>query len=125
MGFIFYNPNPKHKLTTDCVLRMLSKVLDITWEEAYIKLSTIVLTEYEVPSSNYIWETLLERNGFTKRLLPNTCPRCMSIENFAYTFNRGTYVACTGSHVVAVINGNYYDISDSGDAIVSYFFERR
>lgn len=123
--FIFYNPNPKHKMTTDCVLRMLSKIFNISWEEAFIKLCVIVLTEYEVPSSNYIWESLLERNGFIKRLLPNTCPKCMNVREFAHIFNQGTFVACTGSHVVAVINGNYFDSYDSGDLIVSYFYERR
>lgn len=122
--YVYYNPNPKHKNTTDCVIRMLTKVFDLTWDEAYIKLSTVVLAEYEMPSSNYIWEKYLTDNGFTKSLLPTFCPACITVREFSRQFNNGVYVACTGSHVVAVIDGDYFDAGDSGDEVVSYFFRR-
>jgi len=123
--YIYYNPNPKHKNTSDCVIRMLSKVYGITWEQAYVKLSGIVLQEFEMPSSNYIWEKFLLSNGFRKMLLPSTCPDCINISEFSSMYNIGTYIACTGTHVVAVVDGNYYDAWDSGDEIITYYFERR
>lgn len=125
MGYVYYNPNPKGKNTTDCVIRMLTKIFDMSWDEAYISLSGIVLSEYEMPSSNYIWEKYLLSNGFRKMLLPSTCPDCMTVSEFTEMYNLGEYVVCTGSHVVAVIDGNYYDAWDSGDEVITYYFERR
>lgn len=125
MGYVYYNPNPKNKNTSDCVIRMLTKIYNISWEQAYIDLSDVVLSEYEMPSSNYIWEMFLLVNGFRKMLLPTECPDCTTVSKFSEMFDLGEYVACTGSHVVAVIDGNYYDAWDSGNEIVTYYFERR
>lgn len=124
MGYIYYNPNPKGKKTTDCVIRMLTQIYGMTWEEAYLELSKVVLAEYEMPSSNYIWEKYLLTHGFSKKLLPNYCPDCTSIRRFSEIMPDDIYVACTGSHVVAVVGGNYYDAWDSGDEVVAYYFER-
>lgn len=125
MAYIYYNPNPKNKKTTDCVIRMLCKIYDIPWGEAFLRLSGIVLSEYEMPSSNYIWEKYLLGNGYKKSLLPSQCPDCMTVSEFVEMYNSGTYVVCTGNHVVAVQDGNYYDAWDSGDEVVTYYFERR
>lgn len=121
----YYNPNPKGKKTTDCVIRMLTKIFGLTWREAYLSLSEIVLEEYEMPSSNNIWERYLKYNGFRKRLLPNTCPDCYTLNDFVYDHPIGTYVACTNTHVIAVENGCFFDAWDSGDEVITYFFERR
>lgn len=120
--YAHYNPNPLGKRTGDCVIRMLTKIFNLTWDEAYLKLSTVVLREYEMPSDNTIWELYLKEHGFSKRLLPTNCPRCMSVYEFCERFPVGTFVVCTGSHVVAVIDGLYFDAWDSGDEVVSYFF---
>lgn len=124
-NYIYYNPNPKNKKTSDCVIRMLCRIYGFTWNESYDELSKIVHREYEMPSSNFIWETYLKQNGFSKVTLPPTCPDCYNVRSFALDHGYGPYVACTGSHVVAVIDGFYYDAWDSGDEVVSYYFERR
>ena len=122
MSYIYYNPNPKHKSTGDCVIRMLCRIFGFTWQEAYLALSEVVLTEYEMPSDNDIWEKYLKTHGFRKGILEHTCPDCMTVRDFADTYSQGIFVACTGKHVVAVIDGNYYDAWDSGDEVISYFF---
>ena len=125
MSYIYYNPNPKRRRGSDCVIRMLCKICDFDWESAYLALSSIALARYDMPSSNDIWEEYLTSLGFTKSLLPMDCPNCITVREFLSANNKGTFVLCTGSHVVAAINGNYYDAWDSGDEVVSYFFERR
>ena len=124
MGYKYYNPNPKNKKTSDCVIRAICRISGMDWESAYLALSTVVLSEYEMPSSNYIWETYLKSLGYRKTLLPNTCPECYRVRDFAADNPRGFFVACTGSHVVAVVDGTYYDAWDSGDEVVSYFFSQ-
>ena len=123
--YIYYNPNPKNKSTSDCVIRMLTKIYGYTWTEAYLRLSVIVLEEFEMPSDNDIWGIYLLRHGFKKKILPSYCPDCMTISEFADMYNHGTYVVCTNTHTVAVIDGNYYDAADSGNEVITYYFERR
>ena len=40
MAFIYFNPNPIDKHTGDCVIQALCKVLDQTWEETFMSLSS-------------------------------------------------------------------------------------
>lgn len=124
MSFIYYNPNPKKKRGSDCVIRMLTKICDFDWESAYLALSSIALTEYDMSSSNDIWEIYLKSLGFIKRLLPIYYPDCTTVSEFAKHNPNRTFVACSGSHVVTVMDGDWYDAWDSGDEIVSYYFER-
>lgn len=36
----------------------------------------------------------------------------------------GKYLLFVGGHVVAAINGNYYDTWDSGDRTIIYYFAK-
>ena len=121
-NFIHFNPNPKGKSTGDCVIRMICAVTGLDWRSAYLDLSLIVLNEYEMPSDNDIWELYLQSLGFRKHLLPDTCPQCYTVAHFTADNPEGIFVTCTGSHVVAVIDGYYYDAWDSGNETVSYYF---
>lgn len=121
----YYNPNPRGKRTTDCVVRAICAVTGLSWHEAFHKLIRICDEECEMPSSNYIWEKYLITHGYRKRLLGSDCPDCMTVRSFAMMYPFGIFVVCTGSHVVAVIDGEYYDAWDSGDEVISYCFERR
>jgi len=76
-----------------------------------------------MPSSNGVWGLYLFKLGFTPFLLPDSCPECITIREFAKQFPKGTYIIGTGMHAVAVIDGNYYDTWDSGSLSPSYFFE--
>ena len=70
------------------------------------------------------WEMYLKKNGFRKFLLPESCPECVTVREFAMRFPEGTYVIGTGSHAVCVIDSNWYDTWDSGDETPTYFFRR-
>ena len=75
-------------------------------------------------ASNAVWSAYLIGQGFTRHLIPNTCPDCYTVKDFADDHKQGVYVLGTGSHAVAVIDGNYYDSWDSGDEIPIYYFRR-
>ena len=78
----------------------------------------------DMPSANRVWGEFLKSVGFKKRLLPDSCPNCYTVKNFCFDHPTGVYVLGTGQHVVAIIDGNYYDSWDSGNEIPFYFFER-
>lgn len=124
MSWISYNPNPEHKMTIDCVVRAVSIAEGISWEEAHKALSDKARAEADMPSVNPIWADYLKEKGYDLFGLPNTCPRCYTVRDFARDYNHGTYVLGTGDHAVAVIDGNYIDTWDSGDEIPMYFFRK-
>lgn len=124
MSYIYYNPNPLKLSVGDCTIRAISKVTGMDWKRAYLELLVQGYLMYDMPSSNRVWGELLKRFGFTQKLLPNTCPDCYTIKDFCNDFPTGIFVLGTGAHVIAVIDGNYYDSWDSGNEIPTYFFER-
>ena len=119
-----YNPNPHQRRVGDCVVRAISTAMNMEWEEAYVELADMGLEMGDMPSSNHVWGAYLCGNGFSAKLLPNFCPECYTVKEFAEDHPHGTYVLGTGSHAVAVINGCYIDAWDSGAEVPIYYFEK-
>lgn len=125
MGFVLYNANPFKNNTVDCVVRAISLITDEDWDKTYLKLAMKGF-ELKAPMEvNYVWGAYLRSKGFIREVIPNTCPDCYTIAEFARDNPKGDYILCTGTHVVAVRDGNYYDTGDSGNEVPVYFWERR
>lgn len=120
----YYNPNKLHK-TEDCTVRALSKALGIDWRTAFMWLSNNALRHWDMMHKNYVWGDLLEQNGFKKAQLPNSCPRCYTVAEFARDNPDGVFVLGTGSHVVTVIDGDWFDMWDSGNEVPIIVYWRR
>ena len=124
MSYVYYNPNPDGKHVGDCVIRALSIVLDDTWDNVYADLTMQGHFMHDMPSADAVWGEYLSVNGFTKHVLPNTCPNCYCLYDFIRDFPIGTYVVATGSHVVAVVDGNFYDTANSGNEMIIYYWRK-
>ena len=120
--FIYTNPNPTDKKTGDCVIRAIAIITQSSWEHAYMELCKEGLSMADLPNANAVWASYLRKLGFRKEIISNTCPDCYTVEDFAKEHPYGEYVLCTGSHVVAVIDGHIYDAWDSSNEIPIYFF---
>lgn len=123
--FVRANPNPVNNLVGDCVIRAISISTGLSWDDVYDDLADLGHDMYNMPSANEVWGMYLKRIGYVRRPLPNTCPVCYTLKDFTKDYPRGRYIVATGSHVIAVTNGDYYDTWDSGDEVVTYYFERR
>lgn len=117
------NSNPKHKEVSDCVIRALVIALNARWLDIYDDLCELGRQEYNMPSADAVWGKYLYMRGFEPFLLPNSCPKCLTIKQFCMIYPRGRFIIGTGSHAVAVIDGDYYDSWDSGDQIPSFFWK--
>ena len=124
MAFKFFNSNPQNNLVIDCTVRAISKVTGRTWDSTYIGL---VVKGYEIkdmPNSNSVWSKYLKQLGFVREIIPNTCPDCYTVKEFCEDHPRGTFLLATGNHVVAVVDGDYYDTWDSGDEVPVYYWTK-
>lgn len=124
MAFIYDNPNPNNALVGDCVIRALSIALNKKWDDVYIDLSTNGFLLRDMPSSNRVWGDYLKTQGYKSFIIPDTCPYCYTIKNFCADYPQGVYILATGTHVVAVINGDYYDTWDSGNETPLYYWKQ-
>ena len=123
--FIFFNPNPRQKLVGDCVIRAISKITDMSWDDTFESITNVAFLEKDMPSANNVWGEYLKHLGFNRFVIPDTCPACYRVKDFCLDHPYGRYVLATGSHVVAVINGNYYDSWDSGEEIPIYYWKEK
>jgi hypothetical protein len=122
--YVYYNPNPAMLLVEDCVIRAVSKALEIPWEKAYMGLSLKGLELYNWGNANNVWGAYLKDKGFIRESVPNTCPDCYTVRQFCDDHPRGTYVIGTGKHAVACVDGSYYDNWDSGQETVLYSYRK-
>ena len=124
MAYVYLNPNPMKNLVGDCVIRGISILTDETWEYTYMEIIMQGYMMYDMPSSNEVWGAYLKKEGYKKKLIPNTCPDCYTVKDFCTDHPEGRYLLATGSHVVAVIDGNYFDTWNSGDEVPVYYFTK-
>lgn len=124
MSFIILNPNPINNLTGDCVIRAISIAENKSWDDVFIELMVESFQLKDIPSSNYAWGSYLHKIGYRRNVIPNTCPDCYTIKDFVKDYPQGTYIVGTGTHVVAVREGTYYDTWDSGNEIPIYYWKK-
>ncbi|MBO7453162.1 MAG: hypothetical protein J6U54_22750 [Clostridiales bacterium] len=137
MGYVMLNLNPYGLNTGDCVIRAITLALNYNWFMVHDELSFLSRKMADMPSSNRVWKQYLKEKGINETVIENDCSNCMTVRQFSEHHPKGVYILSTcsyevannlivtGSHVVTVIDGDYYDSWDSGtDIPLSYFHVR-
>lgn len=119
----YINKNPRGRSVGDCAVRAVSLALGIDWEEAYILMADAGLQMGDLPNADSTWGSVLRQHGFYRKNIPNSCPQCYTIADFARDNPYGIFVLGTGTHVVTVIDGDIYDAWDSSNEIPQYYWE--
>ena len=120
MSFIKYNPNPCNNYVGDCVIRAICTAMSKTWQETYIDICICGYMLCDMPSSNKVWKHYLLNNGYEINIPTHEC----TIAEFCREHEKGTYILGTGEHVVAAIDGSYFDTWNSGDEMLLYYFSK-
>lgn len=113
--YIHANPNPVGKYVDDCVIRAIAIATNRTWDDVYAHVCLQGYIMKNMPSVNNVWGTYLSSIGFVNEPILVDCIDCYTIKDFCRDNREGICILATGSHVVCVIDGNYYDTWDSGD----------
>ena len=122
--YIHANPNPNGEYVEDCVIRAIAIVTNRSWDETALYVFGQAFIMKNMPSVDKVWGTYLQSIGFRQFPIPNTCPYCYTIRDFCIDNPTGVFILATGSHVVAVIDGDYYDTWDSGDELPTSVWRR-
>lgn len=108
----------------DCTVRAISLATGKDWYDTYFGLALQGAIMCDMPSANAITTAFLKNNGFKRHTIPDSYPECYTVRDFCNDHPEGVYVLGIGTHMVAVIDGDYYDAWDSGDECPVYYFTK-
>lgn len=122
MSYVPFNPNPRGYVTGDCAIRAIARATEQPWQAAYAALTMEGYLKGDLPNANHVLNSYLKKQGFTHHIVPDTCPDCYTVAQFADDHPKGMYVLMLDNHVVAVNDGDWFDAFDSGgEPIDSYW----
>lgn len=122
--FIEYNINPVANRTEDCGIRAVAVALNISWDDAFDLLARNAKQMGDVMHSNAVIGSVMRQHGFYRANIPDYL-RNYKIQDFAAEHPKGEYVVGTGTHMVAVVDGNIIDTFNSKDLIPLFYWYRK
>lgn len=127
--YVYFQPNSKDikDKVGDCQIRALAKALNKTWLEVFDIITPICReqqvmdifscdlskTKEAMANLGFIYTGVTNKKG-TKR---------PTVDSFAKEHRTGTYVVTVAHHVVAVVDGKYFDTWDSGSCSLYGYYE--
>lgn len=127
----YYQPNKKDLKDKygDCTIRALSKALGLSWIETF-DMTLPFCREYQTSNifnaDTQIEREILDRIGFAYYGISNKKgSKRPTVASFAKEHKNGIYIVKVANHVVAVVNGNYYDTWDSGYKSLYGYYKKR
>ena len=129
--YVYYQPNKKDlkDKVGDCQVRALSKALNISWLEAFDltipicrELQTYTFFDGDLAKT----KEAMDQIGFNYQgISVRKGSKRPTVLSFAKTHPTGTYICKIAHHVVAVVDGQYFDTWDSGECSLYGYFELR
>lgn len=117
-NYKYYQPNKKDLKDKygDCVVRALTKVTGKDWVQVFDELIPIARELQCMPNGQPCYEAYLKQNGFTYQGISNKKgTKRPTVDRFAKDHPNGVYFLRVANHVVAVVDGIYYDTWESGN----------
>ena len=123
----YYQPNKKDIKDEygDCVIRALTKALNMEWLEVFDDIHPIS-RELQIPfNCKPCYEVYLESKGFVYHGISNAKgSKRPTVQKFANSHKEGTYVLRVANHIVTVSEGYFWDTWDSGDKSLYGYWQK-
>ena len=121
--FRYYNCNPHHRRTDDCVIRAIAAGTGDSWQKTLNNLTKYMLEEGYMLSTPELYGKYLEDNGWKKQKQPKQKDgKKLRIKDFVKNFKGCAVVHAGNGHVTYVAEGNVYDIWDTSNEIVGNYW---
>lgn len=123
--WVEFNPNPgKNTKASDCTIRAYCAAEKLSWDEAFEIASQVAKDNAWMPNDKAMVEKIItDKFGYEMCKLEKD-EKKMTVSEFAIKYNVGTYLVEIARHLVAVVDGQYYDTWDCGDKKVSKYFAK-
>ena len=108
----YYNANPMLNDIEDCTIRALSVAEDISWDEAYKKLSDYARKKGLMLSSVKSVENYLDDHYYRE------CNYDIKVGEIIEEHPVGTYIITMDGHITVLKNGINYDTFDCRDRLM-------
>ena len=122
--YVKLNMNPEHNDEPDCTIRAICLLLDKSWDAVYLEVCAEGFNMKRMPFTDKVWSSYLTKENCVRYRLPDTCPMCYTVFDFAMEHPKGQFLVKVDSHVVAVVDGYYYDTWDSGNETALYYWRK-
>lgn len=121
--FRYYNCNPHHKTTCDCVIRAIAAGTGETWENTLKNLTRYMLQNGNMLNTPELYGQYLKDDGWVKQKQPvKANGQKMTIKEFLQTFDDCAIIHAGKGHVSYVADGKLYDIWDCSDEIIGNYW---
>lgn len=109
-----YYESSKRKSAIDCVIRSMMVATGREWEDIYDELSIRSKAIHDMPNSDNVYNWWMKKNGFEKEKVEkfeneyghNSYP---TVEEFARSHRKGTYIMSLSEHMCTLVDGDWYD----------------
>lgn len=134
--FHFHNANPKGKMTTDCVIRAVTTVLNQPYEQTLREMTEITIKTGYMLNENKGMEAYMKSKGWTKCKQPKkydgtkytgrefcrtlvhpTYSEELQLTDKSFEMNR-VLANIGGHHTVAIMSGQIWDTWNSADGSI-------
>lgn len=119
MAFVEFTANPRKKRTNDCIVRSIANATGRPWADVLKELCEIGIELSNMPNAGEVVDEYMYR----RKIFANQPSTKMTVAQFAKEHPVGRFVIGVPDHGVSMIDGDWYDLVDSGSADVVDFYE--
>ena len=121
--FRYYNCNPHHVHTDDCVVRAITAGTGNSWEEVVSNLSEYMLKYGYMMNTPETYSLYLKDNGWIKQSAPiKKKGSNMTVGEFAKRFKGHAIAHVDNNHVTYIADGKIWDLWDPSTHIIGEYW---
>lgn len=122
-AFRYYNNNPHHKQTEDCVIRAIAAGTGSSWEETARNLTEYMIKTGDMINTPELYGKYLKSIGWVKQkqpVYPNK--KKMRVKDFVKQFDGDAVIHVGNNHVSYVSGGKIWDIWNCENEIIGVYW---
>lgn len=118
MAFVRHNANPKNE-TNDCIIRSISHATGRHWQDVMKEMCSYATEMYLMPNDGRVVEEYM----YNRNIFAYNVNEPMTVKEFAAQNPSGRFVVGVEDHALSIIDGDWYDLTDSADAKVLEYYK--